>query len=154
MLDSALLPSPNPAQTPSHWPDVSRVVGVKNSAGSVFVLGESVKMFSLWEQSDAHVCIYFIFQHTHGTGHYFCPRNIHVYLNCTEACIHITSGSINRDAGSSHYKKMGIRYDDGDRKECCPYRDVSRSPLTIFLPEMLPAWHLHGRAAVAQADSG
>lgn len=70
-LDSALLSGPNPAQTLSRSPDASLAVGVKNSAGSVLVLGESVKMFSLWERSDAHVCIYFIFQHTHNIGLFF-----------------------------------------------------------------------------------
>lgn len=46
-LDSALLSGSNPAQTLSHLLDASVAVGVKNSAGSVLVLGESVKMFSL-----------------------------------------------------------------------------------------------------------
>lgn len=64
MLDSALLSGPNPAQTLSRLPDASVAVGVKNSAGSVLVLGESVKMFSLWEQSDVHVYLFYIPAHT------------------------------------------------------------------------------------------
>lgn len=54
-------------------------VGVKNSTGSVLVLGESAKIFSLWEWSEVH--LYFILQHTHNMRFILPPPSMFLYLS-------------------------------------------------------------------------
>lgn len=38
--------------------------------------------------------------------------------------------------------------EDGDEKDCCTYREISKSHLTVFLPQPLPARHQHDCASV------
>lgn len=75
-LDSALLSGSNPAQT---FLTCLMQVGVKNSTGSVLVLGESAKIFSLWEWSEVH--LYFILQHTHNMRFILPPPSMFLYLS-------------------------------------------------------------------------
>lgn len=38
--------------------------------------------------------------------------------------------------------------EDGGEKGCCTSRDMFISHLTMFLPQTLPAWHLHDCASL------